>query len=258
MNPNNSSLAFRRCLLSPSLGIFKRRHPVLFGLSVLALKEPRVGKDEQLECVLDAAKVPHVDHGKAVELVEAGELEPDWPPPVCQPRRDHEAVVHEVPVHPMQRRVLRNVHLDKVCKHVINPLVLLSLVSAAAATATAAILCLVEGDFDGRADAEKAGAVAVAKPIILGSHFFADAAKIRSLILILQSAVSVLDIILFLLLLNVARPLFILSAAGRCGKRTFPFLLMPQRATRSEGVRGRMRFRGAIHQCLRIILNSDS
>jgi hypothetical protein len=40
---------------------------------------------------------------------------PDWPPPVCQPRRDHEAVVHEVPVHPMQRRVLRNVHLDKVC-----------------------------------------------------------------------------------------------------------------------------------------------
>jgi hypothetical protein len=69
-------------------------------------------------------------------------------------------------------------------KHVIDPHLLLPLLFhlvSAAATAAARFLCLVAGNFDGRADAEKAGAVAVVvvKPIILGSHFFADTAKVR-------------------------------------------------------------------------------
>ena len=41
------------------------------------------------------------------------ESAPDRPPPVGQPRRHHEAVVHEVAVDAVQRRVLRDVHLDE-------------------------------------------------------------------------------------------------------------------------------------------------
>jgi hypothetical protein len=42
-----------------------------------------------------------------------------------------------------------------------------------AATAATRFLTLLAGDFDGRADVEKVGAVVVVKPIILGSHLLA-------------------------------------------------------------------------------------
>ena len=38
---------------------------------------------------------------------------PDRPPPIGEPRGHHEAVVHEVSVDAVQRRVLRDVHLDE-------------------------------------------------------------------------------------------------------------------------------------------------
>jgi len=63
--------------LSASLGAIERVHPGLFGSSVRALEKPRVRKDQQLKCVLQAAQVTHVDHGQAVQFVEAGILEPE-------------------------------------------------------------------------------------------------------------------------------------------------------------------------------------
>jgi hypothetical protein len=56
----------------------------------------------------------------------------------------------------------------------------LFVVSAAAATAAVCFPNLLAGDFDGRADAEKAetGADVVVKPIILGYYLLADVAKI--------------------------------------------------------------------------------
>ena len=51
-------------------------HSHLLGLGVGALEEPGVREDEQLEGVLEAAEVAHVDDREAVQLVKAGELEP--------------------------------------------------------------------------------------------------------------------------------------------------------------------------------------
>ena len=44
---------------------------------------------------------------------ERATFAPHWPPPVGQPRRHHEPVVHEVAVDAVERSVLRDVHLDE-------------------------------------------------------------------------------------------------------------------------------------------------
>ena len=52
-------------------------HSHLLGLGVGALEQPGVGEDEELEGVLEAAQVADVHHRKAVQLVQAGVLEPE-------------------------------------------------------------------------------------------------------------------------------------------------------------------------------------
>ena len=51
-------------------------NPYLFGRSVCALEQPRVREDEELEGVFDPAEITDVHNGQAVQLVEAGVLEP--------------------------------------------------------------------------------------------------------------------------------------------------------------------------------------
>ena len=65
---NHCRLALR---ISESLAL-----PHLFGVPVGALKQPRVGEDEELEGVLYPAQVAHVDHRQAVQFVQVRELEP--------------------------------------------------------------------------------------------------------------------------------------------------------------------------------------
>ena len=51
--------------------------PYLFSRCICALEESGFRENQKLESMLDSAKIPNIDNGQAVQLVQAGKLEPE-------------------------------------------------------------------------------------------------------------------------------------------------------------------------------------